>query len=327
MCSFAGVINFKKNLFTYEAYNRLLVRDMVLSLPNTDTKNYGEWVGEHVALSLSHQSDDEQPLKKTVEGHEFVITCCANLHNRDELKNDLKKFGYTFTSNKDAEIILYEYIHYGENCCKKLNGTYSFCIWDSMRQQVFVCCDKLGTKPFIYATHKDSVIFATDIKSLFRYPELTPKIDKYGLLELFLFFPYKTLGTSVFTGVKELKPATYMIIKRSGIFEKQYSNFERDTTKINSDDLKSRINVLKPIIRETLDLEEYLKTKSEHPLFLHKFYENTQNEKTYLNDILKDRDSPINVFIDRENTLSTPKMYYNLIQLNDWFKEFNPIII
>lgn len=327
MCSFAGVINFKKNLFTYEAYNRLLVRDMVLALSNNDTKNYGEWVGEHVSLSLAHQSDDEQPLKKTVEGHEFVITCFAKLHNRDELRNDLEKFGYTFTSNKDAEIILYEYIHYGENCCKKLNGIYSFCVWDSMRQQVFICCDKLGTKPFVYATHKDSVIFSTDIKSLFRYPELTPKIDKDGLSELFAFFPYKTLGTSVFSGVNELKPATYIIIKRSGIFEKQYSDFEKDTDKIDSNDLKVRIKVLKPIIAETLDIEGYLKTKSEHPLFLHKFYEKPKHEKIGLNDVVEDKDSPINVFIDRTKALSTPKMSYNLIQLNNWFKEFNPIII
>ena len=325
MCSFAGVINFKKNLFTYEAYNRLLVRDMVLGLPNNDTKNYGEWVGEHIALSLAHQYDNEQPLKKTVEGHEFVIICFANLHNRNELKSDLEKFGYTFTSNSDAEIILYEYIHYGEDFCKKLNGIYTFCIWDSMRQQVFVCCDKLGTKPFIYAKFKDSIIIATDIRSLFRYPELTPKIDKDGLSELFSFFPYKTLGTSIFTGVKELKPATYMTIKRSGIFEKQYSNFERDATKIYSDDLKARINVLKPIIAETLNLEEYLITKSEHPLFLHKFYEKPLNET--LNDILCDNDSPINVFIDRQNALKTPNMHRNLIQLNNWFKEFNPIII
>lgn len=327
MCSFAGVVNFKKNLFTYEAYNRLLVRDMVLALSNNDTKNYGEWVGEHLAFALAHQPDDEQPLKKTVEGHEFVITSFSKLNNFDELKKDLEKFGYTFTSNSDAEIILYEYIHYGENCCKKLDGIFTFCIWDSMRQQVFVCCDKLGTKPFIYANLKDSIVFATDIESLFRYPELTPKIDKDGLSEIFAFFPYKTLGISVFSGVKELKPATYMIIKRSGVFEKQYSNFEKETTKINSDDLKARINVLKPIIRETLDLWEYLKTKSEHPLFLHKFYENPQDEKTYLNDILKDNNSPINVFVDRENALSTPKMYNNLIQLNNWFKEFNPIII
>ncbi len=231
MCGIAGIINFKKNLFTYEAYNRLLVRDMAQSLSHRGPDQSGEWVGEHAAFSHARLSvidieGGKQPMKKTVEGYEFVITYNGELYNTNELKNDLIKCGYMFTTNSDTEVLLYSYIHYGEDCCKKLNGIYSFCIWDSMRQQIFICRDRFGVKPLFYAKFEDNIIFASEIKALFRYPNFVPKLDKNGLCEIFALSPAKTQGIGVFKGVDELRPACYMIINRSGVFTKRYWQFE-----------------------------------------------------------------------------------------------------
>jgi len=329
MCSMAGIINFKKNLFTYEAYNRLLVRDMAQALSNTKAMKFCEWVGEHAAFSHSHSSEDElQPLKKTVEGHEFVIICNGKLRNSDELKKILMKFGYTFTTNLDAEVLLYSYIHYGEECCKKPEGNYCFCVWDSMRQQVFICCDKAGSKPFFYAKTADSVIFASDVKSLFRYPDFIPKIDKNGICELFAFFPLKTTDANIFKDVIELSPATCVIINRSGIFEKQYCNPEKNISNPHLN-TESRIKVLKPIIAETLNLGEYSKMRYKNTPYPHITTTHLYNftvEKNF-NEILEDQTSPINVFIDRENALSIPELIPDLIKINEFLKEFNPIII
>ena len=325
MCAIAGIINFKKNLFTYEAYNRLLVRDLTQAF-----KNSGEWVGEHAAFSQVQQNDGEkEPIKRTVEGHEFVIAYNGELYNAAELKQELMKFGYLFTTDLDNEVILYSYIHYGEECCKKLKGRYSFCIWDSMRQQIYVCSDKSGTKPFFYAKCDDTVIFASEIKALFNYPNFTPKLDKNGLCEIFAFFPFKTAGVCIFKDVEELKPASYMIIKRSGIFKKQYCEIEQNICDhiIN---LKSRIKVLKPIIAETLDLEAYSKMHTIFHIPPKEYLCSPYSEQTtqeMLNEILEDNTSPLSVFVDRESALKTPELMWTLIKINDFFKEYNPIII
>jgi len=50
MCGIAGIVNFKKNLYTYKAYNTLLVRDMARSLYHRGPDASGEWVGEHAAF-------------------------------------------------------------------------------------------------------------------------------------------------------------------------------------------------------------------------------------------------------------------------------------
>ena len=254
MCGIAGIINFKKNMFTYEAYNRLLVRDMALTLAHRGPDASGEWVGEHAAFSHARLAvidieGGKQPMKKTVEGHEFVITYNGELYNTQDLKNDLIKFGYEFTTNSDTEVLLYTYIHYGEDCCKKLNGIYSFCIWDSMRQQIFLCRDRFGVKPFFYAKCDDSIIFASEIKALFRYPNFKPRLDKNGLCEIFALSPARTQGIGVFKDVEELRPACYMIVKRSGIFTKRYWQFE---SKEHKDSYSETINTVHDLVYDSI---------------------------------------------------------------------------
>ena len=197
-----------------------------------------------------------------------------------------------------------------------------------MRQQVFICSDKSCSKPFFYAKTDDSIIFASEVKALFRYPEFTPKIDKDGLLELFAFFPFKTADANIFKDVIEVKPATYVIISRLGIFEKQYCNPEKNTCDQNIN-LESRIKVIKPIIAETLNLKEYSKKRYENTTYPHITTTHLYdfNVKKSFNEILEDKTSPINVFIDRENALSTPELMPDLIKINELLKEFNPIII
>ena len=127
MCGIAGIINFKKNLYTYKAYNTLLVRDMARALYHRGPDASGEWVGEHAAFSHSRLSvidlmGGTQPMKRKIGEYEFVITYNGELYNTPELRKDLINKGYEFTSLSDTEVLLYTYIHYGEECVSKLNG-------------------------------------------------------------------------------------------------------------------------------------------------------------------------------------------------------------
>ena len=78
--------------------------------------SWGEWVGEHAVFAHSRLAviDVEnglQPMKRTVEGHEFVITYNGELYNTNDIRNDLKSHGYEFTTASDTEVLLYAYIH------------------------------------------------------------------------------------------------------------------------------------------------------------------------------------------------------------------------
>ncbi len=227
MCGICGFINFKTNLVKNEYENTTIAHCMAKKIRHRGPDSWGEWVGEHAVFAHSRLAvidveRGKQPMKRTVTGHEFVITYNGELYNTDELRNDLRSYGYEFTTSSDTEVLLYAYIHYGEKCSEMLNGIYAFVIWDSMRQRIFACRDRFGVKPFFYTQKDDTTVFASELKSLFEYPAITPMLDRTGLCELFALSPARTQGHGVFKDVKELRPARYMIIDRRGIKIKQY---------------------------------------------------------------------------------------------------------
>ena len=203
----------------------------------------------HSRLAVIDVEKGLQPKKRTVEGHEFVITYNGELYNTADLRNDLMSYGYEFTTSSDTEVLLYAYIHYGERCAEMLNGIYAFVIWDSMRQRVFACRDRFGVKPFFYTQKKDVTVFASELKSLFEYPEISPMLDKTGLCELFALSPARTQGVGVFKDVLELRPARYMIIDRHGTRIKQYWSLKSHA---HSDSYEDTIERVRSLVYDTV---------------------------------------------------------------------------
>ena len=231
MCGIAGYINFNKNFFAEKEKNREITRKMTATLTHRGPDNHGEWIGEHVAFGHSRlcvidPEGGKQPMERVVSGYQFVITYNGELYNTDELRNELMKYGYYFTTASDTEVLLYTYIHYGSRCAEKLNGIYSFCIWDSMRQRVFMCRDRFGVKPLFYCIDGDNIIFGSEQKAILAYPGKTAEVSVDGLREIFAISPAKTQGVGVFEGIDELRPGRYIIIDRSGIDIKKYFSIE-----------------------------------------------------------------------------------------------------
>lgn len=227
MCGISGIINFKKNLSTYSQYNRLLVREMAQSISHRGPDASGEWVGEHAAfshvrLAVIDPAGGTQPMRRTVDGREYVITYNGELYNTDELRTDLKKEGFEFSTASDTEVLLYSYIRYGKECPQKLNGIYAFAVWDSLLRRVFICRDRFGVKPFFYTFTGDNLVFASELKALFRHPSVNPEIDADSLREIFAISPARTPGSGVFKGIMELRPGHCMTIDRDGAHISRY---------------------------------------------------------------------------------------------------------
>ncbi len=227
MCGIAGLINFSENMLQNEAAHRLTVFEMAQTLTPRGPDAEGVWVGEHSAfahrrLSVIDPENGMQPMKRTLEGHEFVICYNGEIYNAQELRKDLESRGYTFTTTCDTEVLLMSYIHYGSKVAEKLNGIYAFAVWDSMRQRVFLCRDRFGVKPLFYTMLGEELIFASEIKALLAHPFVKCEVDRNGLCELFAMSPARTAGEGVFRGIKEVKPAHSMIIGRTGMKDIEY---------------------------------------------------------------------------------------------------------
>lgn len=227
MCGICGYINHKKNFVKEEALNIAKAEKMNGALTHRGPDSGGVWVGEravfaHRRLAVRDISGGVQPMKRVSQGYEFVIVYNGELYNADELKRELSVYGYEFTTNSDTEVVLYSYIHYGSDCMERFNGIFAFAIYDSMRRRVVLARDRFGVKPLFYAYAEGTVVFASEIKALFKYPGINPELDSEGLCELLAMSPARTEGNGVYKGIKEVLPGNYIVISNGTGYEKPY---------------------------------------------------------------------------------------------------------
>jgi asparagine synthase (glutamine-hydrolysing) len=100
----------------------------------------------------------------------------GEIYNHVEIRSVLESCGHVFKTRTDTEVLLHAYIEWGEPCLDRLEGMFAFAIWDAETGQLFCARDRLGIKPFYYATPAGSFVFASEIKAFTALPQckLTP---------------------------------------------------------------------------------------------------------------------------------------------------------
>src|SRR3990167_11294225 len=68
----------------------------------------------------------------------YVIVFNGEIYNFQELREDLIAKGYQFRSRSDTEVLLALYQHEGETLVEKINGMFTFALWDKQEQVLFI---------------------------------------------------------------------------------------------------------------------------------------------------------------------------------------------
>ncbi|MCL2049663.1 MAG: asparagine synthase (glutamine-hydrolyzing) [Defluviitaleaceae bacterium] len=215
MCGIAGFCDYKINYFNAkEHWNNVLI-DMRQRLNRRGPDQSGEYLRERVGLSHARLCvrDIVGGTQPMVRG-KHAIVYNGELYNSDEIKRDLAQAGFSFETASDTEVILNAFIHYGKDFVKKLNGIFAIAIWDGER--LYLYRDHVGVKPLFYAFCGGSIVFASEQKALFVYPDLEPIVDISSLREVFGVGPARTPSNGVFKGVHEVLPAHYLVFSSTG---------------------------------------------------------------------------------------------------------------
>ena len=116
----------------------------------------------------------------------FSIIFNGEIYNFLDIKNEIGDL-YEFQTQSDTEVLLAGYIIYGEKILEKINGCFSFAIYDKMNGKVFIARDRLGIKPLYYHHGKDYFIFSSEIRSIISSKLIRKEIDNLGLNQLIKF--------------------------------------------------------------------------------------------------------------------------------------------
>ncbi len=223
MCGLIGLLD-----FTNDTSN---LKDIVIDMNETLSKRGPDEEGfyyennvclAHRRLVVVDPDGGKQPMSFQYNDNIYTIIYNGQLYNTNTLMEELKDNGFIFNSHSDTEVLLKSFIHWGYDVIKKINGIYAFSIWDKNKKELFFARDHFGVKPFYYSQIDSTFIFASEIKSLLKFPGLRPKLDSQGISELIGLGPAHTPGIGIFKNINELKPAHYGIYNKNGLFLQKY---------------------------------------------------------------------------------------------------------
>lgn len=148
-------------------------------------ETHGLFLG-HRRLSIIDIAGGTQPMS-TSDGL-LVITFNGEIYNHIELRKELEHKGHVFVSNhSDTEVLLHGYTEWGKHLPDKLNGMWSFALFDKKKQTLFISRDRFGKKPMFYSFQQNTLIFASELSSLALHPVINCSISHKSLKKYFAY--------------------------------------------------------------------------------------------------------------------------------------------
>ena len=210
MQSISCFVNFNEKLNKNVPYYTLMMHQIngfEQDIPSSDL-----WIGENAVLCASSSS---QIVSTVCEGYQFTIAFCGEIHCKPQLIEELSSFGYHFLTEKDAETVLYSYIHFGEKCSGRLMGDFSFIIYDAMRRQVFSLCSSHRSTPVFYAKTGAGCIISSSLRGILAHPDTPKRLSDRNLLEF--LSAQNRIPINIFEDVHILEHTSFLKISRDKI--------------------------------------------------------------------------------------------------------------
>ena len=223
MCGLVGFANPFKDVSSFRNVLNNMNNEIAKRGPDEDGMYFEENVClGHKRLIVIDPDGGKQPMIFRDQGNTYSLVYNGQIYNTKELKDELSENGFTFDGHSDTEVLLKGFSFWKYDIIHKLNGIFSFAIWNSKEKELFVARDHFGVKPFYYSIVDGTFVFASEVKALFKYPGITAKIDSEGISELFGLGPSHTPGHGIFKDIHELKPASYGVFNSSGLHVEKY---------------------------------------------------------------------------------------------------------
>jgi asparagine synthase (glutamine-hydrolysing) len=136
----------------------------------------------------------------------YVIAYNGEIYNFLDIRQELEKEGQDFVSNSDTEVLLEACALWGvERTLTRVNGMFSFALWDRQERTLTLVRDRLGIKPLFYGWGNNTFLFGSELKALYAHPDFTSELDRSSLT-LFLRLGYIPAPYSIYENIYKLPP-------------------------------------------------------------------------------------------------------------------------
>lgn len=217
MCGIAGFwknTGLKKEIIIY----------MTNALSHRGPDDEGYYIDEKSGIALGHRRlsvldlspKGNQPMKFD----NLIIVYNGEVYNFKEIKKELEKYGYSFDSDSDTEVILKAFHRWGFDCVNKFRGMWAFAIWDKKNKKLILCRDRIGVKPLFWYYKNGLFMFSSELKSFHKHPDFNKELNLMAL-SLYLQYGYITSPYCIFKYTYKLEPGHFLIINKNGEIKKE----------------------------------------------------------------------------------------------------------
>ncbi|MGB0989349.1 MAG: asparagine synthase (glutamine-hydrolyzing) [Halarcobacter sp.] len=209
MCGILGA-NFLSNNFK-EALENLNNRgpDYNSSLKIKD-KEFG-----HTRLAII---DLDNEANQPMVFDDILIVFNGEIYNYQEL---IQEEALECKTSSDTEVLIRLYQKYEEEFLNKINGMFSFCLYDMKKEKYFCARDRYGKKPFFYYHKDNKFIFSSSINSIIKLLGSTPKLNKVALSQYVQYF-VPIAPNTFYQDINSLEAATYFTLQNNDLKKKRY---------------------------------------------------------------------------------------------------------
>ena len=142
----------------------------------------------------------------------YAIVFNGEIYNfiqvREELESACGKLAWR--GHSDTEVLLEAIARWGVAVSlPKLNGMFSFALWDAEEKSLYLARDRFGEKPLYYGYAHNTFLFGSELKALYAHPDWSGDLDMEAVAD-FLRFCYVPAPRSIFRNVRKLMPGCWV---------------------------------------------------------------------------------------------------------------------
>ena len=210
MCGIAGFIDFNG------ASSEQDLEGMTHALKHRGPDGFGTFLHgtSSYKIGLGHRRLSILELselgKQPMSWNEFTVVFNGEIYNFSEIKKELQKLGHSFLAESDTEMILHAYAEWGPKCLDRFIGMFSFVLYDSKKEEVFIARDRAGVKPLFIYQKNGLVLFASELKAFHKHADFEKKIDTQAV---HAYLQYGSVPTPhcIFEHCSKLQPGHYVL--------------------------------------------------------------------------------------------------------------------
>ena len=238
-----------------------LIKGMNEQIVHRGPDHQGYYVNKEENLALGNSRLSIQDLSAagnqpmTSKSNRFVVVLNGEIYNhldlRLELKNSFNYDAWKGLSDTETICVLLDFYSIQE-VVRKLNGMFSFVVWDKQEKKLYLLRDRTGEKPLYYYLNKKKKLFAfsSELKSFIKFKNSIFNLElNKNAIKLFLKLKSVPSPISIFENIKKLDPATILEFCENDFNLKYtkywvFENFLRNTKpKINYTDSKNLLKI------------------------------------------------------------------------------------